>query len=137
MTFAPDTAALRAYCNGAMAVSSLILIGIFVRYIIGSIRRPRWWRDLSVQAAGAITILMIGHLVRAATSWVTFTWIAEHWDVSQWTNEWSYFLGATILVLVGKILMTWSFSPSRWRWALIATLLITSLGVPALVLWVI
>jgi len=105
----------RSSVNGAMALSALLLIVIFGRYVWQC--RPIFWRSSTAQAAGAVLILMIGHFSRATSSWIEFTLIAlgrstETW--LQWT--WVWFLIAVPMILWGKALMIYVFAPYEWRW---------------------
>jgi hypothetical protein len=138
LSFTQDTALIRAYCGGVTAVSAIVLTGVFVRYIALAIRdQDGWWKDLGVQAAGALIVLMVGHIFRAASSWTTFLWVSEGWNPSYWVNSWFYIIAATVLVMAGKILMLWAFSPLHLRWIFISVMLVLSLSIPAVVSWLI
>lgn len=122
---------VREICNGIMAISSLILIGVFVNYIVEKCRViPYCYNDLGVQAAAAIVVLMIGHAIRAISSWLEFLWARFQWPEGPWTNTLAVFIAATAFTLAGKILVAYAFSPDRWKWLLAGFIAATAIGIP-------
>jgi hypothetical protein len=139
MMFNEQAIILREICNGIMFIGAVVMIGIFAHYIWRRSReRDRWYRDIAVQAAGAISVLLLGHSIRAGASWMEFLWLDIGWDNSFWTAAIDIFLAATILTVMGKMLMVFAFSPYRWRWHLTLGTAVVAIALPiavALIVW--
>jgi ABC-type glycerol-3-phosphate transport system permease component len=140
MDFTEQTIMLREFCNGVLFLSAVMLIVIFARYIIHECGLSGWHnchKDIAVQAAAAIVILMCGHAVRAGSSWMEFFWERHEWPGGWWSkNTLWVFLTATALTLTGKMLITYAFVPWRYRWHLVAFVATVSIAVPLVVLMV-
>src|ERR1043166_3193781 len=104
--------------NGALSLSALFLIIIFMRYCWRN--RRSFWINRTVQLAGAVLVLMIGHCVRATGAWVEFILLRNQFDLSEWLKYSAvWFTIAAALIIYGKILMLYSFTPTLWRWRII------------------
>lgn len=124
---------LREICNGIMFLSACTLIGIFTHYIwAGASKNRLWYKDSSNHAAAAIVILMAGHATRAFSSWMEFLFADLGWDNSLWINSLYLFTIATALIISAKLLMVYTFAPTRWRALLTWTALAASVGIPGL-----
>lgn len=121
--------ALIEICNGIWAVSSFIMLLLFAWYIARRLHRPSWWKDPGIQAAGAISFLVLGHFIRAFAQWVYFIW-TDPATINFWVLPWLALLPATALVLTGKMLCIWSFGPWNYRWRLVIGSLVASIGLP-------
>jgi hypothetical protein len=127
MQFEQFNLLVRESVNGTMALSALLLIVIFGRY---SWRNRRvFWHSETAQAAAAIVVLMIGHFVRAFSSWIEFLLVDLGWSTSNWIKwTWIWFLIAAALIIAGKSLMLYTFAPRKCRWAVL------TIGIPVCVL---
>lgn len=113
------TVLVREICNGIMFVSAVLLIMIFVDYIFRSCQSDRdCFRDSAIQAAISLIILMLGHAIRAFTGWMQWLSIRNEWATDIWIDEINMFLVATVLIVLGKDLMIYTFTPYRWGWRL-------------------
>jgi len=132
MEFSSQTVVVREICNGAMFLSALFVIGIFANYVRHRCAEGfrRCLGDPVVLAALCIIVLMVGHAIRAGSSWMEFLWRDLDWDAGAWTNTETIFLTATALILSGKLLIVYVFAVWEWRWVLVALALMISVGVP-------
>lgn len=134
MMYTDETIVLREICNGMMAVSAVILISVFAVYVIRYSRAARgWYNDIGVQAAIAVIILMVGHLIRAFSSWMEFLWLDLGWPQGFWVNAVGVFVAATIFTVAGKVLCAFAFAPYRWRWHLTVFIAVVSIAIPLIV----
>lgn len=129
MQFSDLTVFVRQIANGSMAIGALFLIAIFGRYIW------TYWSErnenIAVKAAIAITILSLGHFIRAASGWTEFYWVERGWNIDLWLfKSWSWFIVAASFIMFGKVLMILSFAPWHYRKQLAAAAVATSIGVP-------
>jgi hypothetical protein len=108
---------VREICNGAMCVSAIILIFVFGRYVLRTRQEmPRsWYRDIAVQGALAMIVLLFGHAIRAFAGWAQFFYLDIGWDPDFWSNSNALFLTATSFVLTGKLRMIYAFSRNGTR----------------------
>lgn len=118
---------VREVVNGAMALAALLLIWIFARYCWRN--RSELWRDEATIAAAAILVLMIGHFLRAFSSWIEFMLIDLGRNTNAWVEwTWITFLISGTLIITGKAMILRIFAPLKWRWTIMA------IGIPACVL---
>lgn len=111
------TVLVREICNGVMFVSAVLLIVIFVDYIFRTCQSDKdCFKDSAIQAAISLTILMIGHAIRAFSGWMQWLSIRNEWETNIWIDEINMFLVATVLIVLGKDLMIYTFAPYRWGW---------------------
>lgn len=129
--FDDETVLLREICNGIMCMGAIWMIAIFVPYIYRRVRtEPGWYSDIVVQAAIAIIVLVLGHLVARFAGWMQFLWVDMGWDADYWANASDIFLTATVLTVLGKMMNVYAFSVWRWRWVMTGLALSTSIGIP-------
>jgi hypothetical protein len=129
---------VRTGVNGALAFSALLLMLVFVSFIIE--RRKNFFRSVEVQAAATILLLIVGHFLRAFSSWIEFNLVGFNIDPTHWvTWTWIWFLASAILILTGKAFMIVIFSQGRWWrwWALYVGLPACILGPFGLAIWVV
>lgn len=131
MEFEFREALIREMANGTMAVSGLLLVVIFSSYCWKN--RSSLSQNHTTQAAFAILILMIGHLIRAGGAWIEFFLLRHLIRLDEWL-WWSviWFVASAVLVLSGKLLMVYIFAPARWHRALIFAAIPTCVAVPLL-----
>jgi Ca2+/Na+ antiporter len=127
---------IRSSVNGAMALSALLVIVIFGRYVWRN--KHTIWTSGATQAACAILLLMVGHLFRAASSWTEFTLVAMNLSTETWLQwTWVWFLIAVALILVGKAYMINVFAPKRWRWWAVGIGMPLTLVIPVIIVTVV
>jgi hypothetical protein len=108
---------VRQLANGAMALSSFLVLVIFLQFIWSN--RKDWRTSIAVQAALAITVVVFGHSLRAFNSWAEFLLLQHGFNPAAWLPyTWVVFLSATVLIVTGKSLMLYIFTP-KYRWWLI------------------
>ena len=109
---------VRQIVNGTMALSALLLLFVFVRYVLHHLTSIR--RSGTVQAAAAISVLMAGHFMRASSSWIEFILLDLGVDTTMWLQwTWVFFMLAFVGIFIGKILMINTFAPRGWRKTLV------------------
>lgn len=138
---------VREVLNGVWAVSSLCVLILLLSFIfverVGTNRwswrfaTKRWWDDSGVQLAGALSILIFGHMLRAAPQWVQFIMHNDqrYYDTDSilyYLVTW-IFIPATVFMVAGKILCIWSIAPGEWNFWFAVTVLLVSVCVPLLV----
>lgn len=130
--------AVREVSNGIWAVSSIMLLGIILWYILNERSRNRdWWRSPGIQLAGALGILITGHFIRSSLQWIQLIQLNAKigvFELSSWWGGWRTFLLSTIFVLLGKILVIFATSPPKWKWYLVAIVLVVSISIPFTIL---
>src|SRR5262245_22506471 len=120
---------VRQVANGAMAISALFVIGVFLHFVWNNWSYRR--HHVAVKAAIAILVLSCGHVIRSFSSWMEFLWVDIGWDIGLWlVQSWTWFTFAAILVLIGKSLMLLNFSPWRYRKRITFWALFTALTIP-------
>lgn len=136
---------LREICNGIMFLSAVLVMTIvFVTYVVRQYNRgewlgvdgkpvDHWYQDIAVQAAGAFIVLMIGHAIRAGSSWAEFFWLRHGWGFGGWVDLLAIFIAATGFTLAGKLLVTFAFTKRRWGWWLVFFVGGMSISIPLLV----
>lgn len=128
---------VRELANGIWAVSSTILLLIILNYIRGQMQTEyRWWRNPGVQVAGALSVMMGGHLIRALAQWIQFLYVNSSQDPGLW-GHWGVFVVATICIIIGKLLCIYALVPSHWHWRLMIGTVVLALGIPAAVAWLV
>ncbi len=134
MEFSDFSAFIRGYVNGTMSLAGLLLIVMFGHYVWRN--RASFWHNGTTQVATAILILVTGHCVRATSSWIEFSMIRAGVDLAYWAElTWIWFLISAALVIWGKTMMLYWFSPGRWIWLIIGVGIPACLVVPALTWW--
>lgn len=124
MEFSSLNIFVRQIVNGTMTLSALLVLIIFARYVWNNRQSLR--HNEAVQAAAAIMVLMAGHTMRAASSWVEFILLDAGISTAIWLKwTWIWFLLAFIGIVIGKVLMLNMFAPRTWRKTLIVV------GIPA------
>ena len=120
--------AIREIANGVWTLSSLALIMVVICYVL-RIRRVNklWYHDPGVQFAFALVLLISGYVARSLPSWLELILLGEDFKFL-WAIYW--FPPAVVLVLLGKILCMWSFTPPKKRLLVITLMLITSFSIP-------
>jgi hypothetical protein len=111
-----------------MATTALITVVVFGEYLIRFMCTERkWYRHMTFQAALAIFIMVLGHFLRASTSWLGFLWARMGWTAVGsggsngfallaepfWFNAAWVFIVATILITLGKLLIILAFAPDE------------------------
>lgn len=115
--FDTDTIIVREVCNGAIFITGLAVLAIFANHIRNVYKESGdWYRSVDVHAAAAIILLVLGHVIRAGASWMEFLWSHMGWDNDFWANTIEIFLLATLLIVLGKELIVFEFTPKKWRW---------------------
>lgn len=120
----------REVCNGIMAMSAVVTIVVFGEYICRFALSTRtFYKFLTFQAAFSLFVLMWGHLLRAATSWMGFFWKRMGWTAvyaggapdfapgadTFWFNSGWVFVLATAIIVAGKFMVVLAFAPeSLW-----------------------
>jgi hypothetical protein len=132
MEFDNLSIAVREICNGAMAVSAVILIASLARYIAYYAPRAkkRWYDDAGVQIALACIVMLIGNVIRSVGGWAQFVLLRLEHDVDDLVNAMEYFIVATVLVLIGKAMIMFFFMSTSWRLWAVAAMLVVSVLVP-------
>jgi hypothetical protein len=131
MEFSTFNVFVREVANGTMALSALLLIIIFARYVVRNRRDLR--SSETTQVAAALLLLLCGHLIRATNSWITFSMISLGWDVQKWTEEaWIWFVVDGMLVIIGKAMMIYWFAPKYWRASMVYVGIPACVVIPAL-----
>jgi uncharacterized membrane protein len=128
-----ETIIVREVCNGVMFLSALMIIGIFMHYMW---KRRREKFDTNLQAALAITIVLLGNSFRAGSSWMEFLWVQLNWNSGFLRETIEFFITATVLIVLGKVMMINTFAPDQYRKTLTILALIISFGVPMLVAFI-
>lgn len=101
-----------AWLSGVDVVMTLCLMAVCIGYILidfGTRRLRqfrRWQCDAGFQAATAILVLQLGGLWRSVAAW---------WMYTAYDNNWqpTVFLVAMLLLIIGKAMMLWCFTPDR------------------------
>ena len=119
---------VREVCNGIMATTALITVIVFGEYLVRFIVTERkWYHHMTFQAALAIFIMVMGHLVRAGMSWLGFLSVRMGWTTVGsggsagftalaepfWFNSAWVFIVATMLITLGKLMIILAFAPDQ------------------------
>lgn len=113
--FAASDIVVREVCNGIIFCCAAVMVYVFGHFIwIARRGNKEWQSDRAVWAAGAIMILLVGHLLRAGSSWMEFLWLDMGWDNTVWADALALFLASIAFIVVGKVLMIIIFVPDRW-----------------------
>lgn len=141
---------VREIGNGILAVSTTCILGLLVLFLLirrageqtweWRWRQEGWWRDDGVRFGGALTVLLFGHWLRAFPAWIQFI-IDENVLARPMASATDVvtvlFIPAALITLVGKLLCAFTVGPGEWAWHLLFLVALISLGVPALVHWLI
>lgn len=128
--FTETTILVREVCNGIMAVSALTMLAVFISYVITESRTEQfWYNDPAVHAAVAIIVLTLGHFIRALSGWMEFVWL-DFGKVGWWVNTVGIFMLSTILIVLGKLMIVYTFSPAKWRWQITLAAGVVSITIP-------
>lgn len=130
--FTEQAATIREICNGILFLSAILLVAVWVDYAFNYRKQhPRkWWRDDAVQGAGILALLMLGHAMRAGSSWMEFLYADIGWNNSFFANSIEIFIAATSIILVAKLLIAYKFTRYGWRWFALGGLFLLSVGIP-------
>lgn len=133
--FTMESAIVREICNGIMCVSAILLVAIFSDYILRRCYKDSasCFSDSAVQAAVVILVLLVGHAIRAFSGWMQFLWVRNDWEPNFWANTLWLFLTATVLIVLGKVLMVYVFAPYKWRLCIACFTVFFAVAVPVLV----
>lgn len=141
---------IRELLNGIWAMASFCMVVLLTMFILirrtgertweFRLRTVGWWRDAGVQVAGALLILIFGHMLRSGSQWIQFAVMNSHSsspEVMEIAYRWAtiFFIPATLFAIVGKLLSVWSISPEEWSLPLAFGVLVVSCLVPLLVFW--
>lgn len=129
MMFSDKAILMREIGNGIMFLSAMCTVFIFAWYI-WDYHKELGWRDRTIIAATSICVLMTGHAVRAGPSWMEFLWADLGWDPHVWTSRLEFFFTATVLTILGKLWVDFTFSKYNYRWPIFAFISIFSIGLP-------
>src|SRR4051812_27538742 len=94
---------VREVCNGIIFCCAAVMLYVFGNFIWVARRdKDEWHTDRAVWAAGAIGVLLAGHMLRAGSSWMEFLWLDMGWDNAIWTDALTLFLASIAFIVVGK-----------------------------------
>lgn len=119
---------VREIGGGISCLLLLFLTGIFCCYIIRMMRQGD--RDLTVLAAGAMSLITGGAALRLFLSWMQFIWTNSGWDASFWTSTWPQYVISVVMTVTGTATAIWLFSPLKWKRQLTVTAVMLSFIIP-------
>lgn len=117
-----NVALVREICNGIMATTAVITFIVFAEYLCRYLYNKKTWQSITFQAAVAIEIMMVGHFIRAGTSWAGFIMerlgyvtiygaVGQSFATPLWINSGWIFALATAFIVVGKLMVILAFAP--------------------------
>jgi hypothetical protein len=120
--------------NGAWFIASCFMWGYLAVYLWKRCKLdPKCWRDPTVAAAGALMILITGHIARAGPLWLNLILLSQgNVDLAEWFGPQIWIPLSTVIILAGKSLCIYWFAPRHWRWYLLSGLLFCALTIPML-----
>ena len=130
--FTGQTIFVREVVNGSITIAGIFMIAVFGHYIWKNWEYRKKNNGVAIKASIAILVLTVGHVLRASYSWATFLAADLNWDVNKWLAQGSaLFLISAALVLAGKALMLFNFSPWDHRKAITVWAVATAIIIPA------
>src|SRR5512144_1404769 len=97
--FTEHTVHVRELWNGVMCLAALAVTFVFIHYIWTATGRKGWYDDVGVQAAAAISVLMLGTSLRSFSLWMEFLWLDAGWENTFWASGTALFLTFTALIV--------------------------------------
>lgn len=120
--------------NGTWAVSSFILVLALLVYIWNASKVSRFSDNVGMQFAAALSLLLTGHFIRSFFSWMEFSREISIGTPGIWVKYAPpFFVIGTITLLLGKVFVLYTFTPSKWRWPVFSGFTLATLGIPLLV----
>lgn len=107
----------RQVINNTLFILDVVLAVFLVLYIIKEGRKRGWaeaYERLGVQAAMAVLVLQIGHIVLRGWSAVLLWYYANGRDALQIENKYPVALVGAILCVIGMLCCIRIFSRERW-----------------------
>lgn len=129
-----------AVSNGMWAIASTIMFVLLIRYIVTvrsfNLRQghTKWWLDVGVKFASAMSIMVIGHMIRSWSQWLQLVFLQTGDTYSSLTYP-LFFGAALCFIITGKFLILWTFTPIRYRKCVLAGAMTLTFGIPFLVFW--
>lgn len=125
----------REISNGMWAVSGLVMLAVVVGYIVKEARQPGWWREPAVQFAMAMGLLVTGHIIRAAFSWMEFIGLSHNIPTLGFAFVAELYFTAIVLTVFGKLLCIAILIPPDYRWSVLGGTVVLTIGIPVTVYW--